>query len=63
MHRLTESKTLLKKEQQSESYVTKLCISQNGVHTKYMQYYDHSAYSWNIKCQKCVGIGLNGFIF
>ena len=24
---------------------------------------NHSAYSWNIKCQKCTGISLNGFIF
>ena len=22
----------------------------------------HSAYSWNDKCQKCAGLGLNGFI-
>ena len=22
----------------------------------------HSAYKWNIKCQKCAGMGLNGFI-
>ena len=22
-----------------------------------------SAYSYNIKCQKCLGMGLNGFIF
>ena len=24
--------------------------------------HSHSAYSLNIKCQKCAGIGLNGFI-
>ena len=23
----------------------------------------HTAYNWNIKCQKCAGMGLNGFIF
>ena len=23
----------------------------------------HTAYSWNNKCQKCAGMGLNGFIF
>ena len=23
----------------------------------------HAAYSYNIKCQKCAGMGLNGFIF
>ena len=22
----------------------------------------HNAYSWNNKCQKCVGMGLNGFL-
>ena len=24
---------------------------------------DHTTYSWNIKRQKCAGMGLNGFIF
>ena len=23
----------------------------------------HTAYNWNIKCQTCAGMGLNGFIF
>ena len=23
----------------------------------------HTTYSWNIKLQKCAGMGLNGFIF
>ena len=28
------------------------------------QYYSiHTTYSWNIKWQKCAGMGINGFIF
>ena len=45
---ITERKNLVEEGQMMRSYNT------NALHT---------TYSWNIKWQKCAGIGLNGFIF
>ena len=44
---ITERKNLVEEGQMMRSYNT------NALHT---------TYSWNIKWQKCAGIGLNGFI-
>ena len=38
-------------------------LTESNKEFMFVYFSEHTAYSSNIKCQKCAGMGLNGFIF